>query len=157
MPGKGQPLLVSLFQRAMPLLPTPVEANGSMTRKLTTAAPSTTSSFFPLAMFLLSPKLHRHPDKDDSNQADTRGNQYLRFKSQPGSFKEGAEDGCTNGDSYSSQVSPHHKQDDRRYSSSHRVRVDDSIATSASYGGPEAAELPEKVIPKRLNGSPRPR
>jgi hypothetical protein len=43
--GAGQSFLVHLFQSSMPLAPMPIEATGSMTRKLTTAAHRTSSSF----------------------------------------------------------------------------------------------------------------
>jgi hypothetical protein len=94
-----------------------------MIKKLTNLIHTTRSSVSLLAMAFLPPKPHAHPKKEGCNQADAYGDQYLWLQSQPRSFKEAAEDGCTNGYPHSSQIDPDAKEDDCRYSPCHEPRV----------------------------------
>ena len=152
--GEGQ-LLVSLFKSSMPLAPIPVEASGSMTRELTSAAHSTRRSFFPLAMSLLPPKLHPHPKQESCNQADAYGDQYLWLQSEPRSLKQGAEDGYTNGDPHGSHIGPYDKEDDSPYPTCHEERVSES--KEGQQGGPVICPVRGGLLPpQRPQADPAP-
>jgi hypothetical protein len=133
-----QPFLVNLFQSSMPLAPIPVEARGSMTRKLTAPAHSTSSSFLPLAKLPLPPKLHPHPEQKGCSQADAKWDEYLWLRSQPW-IKEASNDTDTNCDPHSGQIGPDDKQGDCHSTSDHDLRVSDG--NQAQQGGSMACPV----------------
>ena len=89
-------------------------------------AHNTGSSFFSLVVCSLAPKLHPHPKQEASNQTEAYGDQYLWLQAQPRSFKQGPEDGCTNGDSHGSQIGPYGNEEECSYPSRHEVSVGDN-------------------------------
>ncbi len=82
----------------------------------------------------MPPELHPHPKQKDGNQADAYGNQYLWLQSEPTTFKETAEDGCTNDEPHRSHIGPYDKENNCPYASWHGIRIVTAETTKEDEG-----------------------